>query len=325
MARKKRGKTLLLLTLLLVLLLGATAAVLKLAPQEVEKEESTNEGVEILTLKEEDASAINWTVGNQTFSMSKDGEDWVLDSDPAFPLDQTHMENIFLDLGGLLSYNTLENVTDWAEYGLDEPSAIIHVEDADKKLVTIHLGDPAPMDSLRYLSLGDGKVYLVSNAILNNYRVTLDDLMAFESIPTFSNHEKITVVSGDSVLELICNTNTSSEGKTSVWTCGEQELDAALVQSFCDNIQSLAWADCVAYGVSDFAQYGLDTPVLTASVDWYNADSLSEESFRLLIGADAEEGFCYACIDGSDMVYTLSSSVRDTLASAVPSDFVTAE
>ena len=322
MAKKKRGKQLLFLTLLLALLVGATAAVMALLPEETVEEESVNEGEEILTLKEEDASAINWTVNGETFSMTKDGEDWVLGSDPAFPLDQEHMENIFVDLGGLLSYNTLENVTDLAEYGLDEPTAVIHVDDANEKLVTIHLGDAAPMDSLRYLSLGDGNVYMVSNAILTNYNVTLDDLLAMEEIPTFSNHQKITVTSGDAVLELICQTNTNGETKTSTWLCSEQELDASKVESFCSNISGLSWLSCEAYGVSDFAPYGLDAPVLTATVDWYDAENSVDKSFTLEIGSDKDESTYYARIGGSDMVYTIDISVRNALAQTAVSDLL---
>ena len=322
MARKKRGKSLLLLSLVLLLLLGATAAVMTLLPDEdTEAEESVNEGVEILTLKEEDASAINWTVNGETFAMDKDGEDWVLSSDPAFPLSQEHMSAIFTDLGGLLSYNTLENVTDLAEYGLDDPTAVIHVDDANKKLVTIHLGDAAPMDSLRYLSLGDGKVYMVSNAILQNYNVTLDDLMAYETIPTFKNHKSIRVISGDAVLELNCQTNSQNGEKTSIWTCGEQELDAEKVKTFCDNISSLSWLDCEGYGISDFAPYGLDAPSVTAAVLWHEDDG-TELSFTLEIGADKDESSCYARIAGSDMVYSIDRSVRDALTQTTVSDLL---
>ena len=323
MARKKRGKSLLLLSLVLLLLLGATAAVMTLLPDEdTEAEESVNEGVEILTLKEEDASSINWTINGETFSMKKDGENWALDSDPAFPLDQEHMENIFIDLEGLLSYNTLENVTDLAEYSLDEPTVIIHVDDANEKLVTIHLGDAAPMDSLRYLSLGDGNVYLVSNAILTNYNVTLDDLLAMEEIPAISNHQKITVTSGDAVLELICQTNTDGETKTSTWFCGEQELDASKVESFCSNISGLNWLSCEAYGVSDFSLYGLDAPVLTATVDWFDAANAVDESFTLEIGSDKDDSSCYARIGGSDMVYTIDVSVRNALMQTTVNDLL---
>ncbi len=323
MARKKRGKNLLLLSGLLVLLLGATAAVMALAPDETtENTETVNESVEILTLNEEDASAINWTVGNETFAMDKDGEIWVLSSDPAFPLNQEHMSAIFTDLGGLLSYNTLENVTDLSEYGLDEPTAVIHVDDVNKKLVTIKLGDAAPMDSLRYLSLGDDTVYMVSNAILKNYNVTLDDLMALETIPNFKNHQSIVRTSGDSVLELLCKTNTVDNVKTSTWFCGEQELDAAKVEDFCKNISSLSWLDCEAYGVSDFSVYGLDAPVLSITVNWFDETSSSEHSFTLDIGADKDDRSCYACISGSDMVYSIDSAVRDALLNTTVNDLL---
>lgn len=325
MTRKKRGTNLLLLSLLLLLLVGATVAVMTLTPDEEAEEESVNEGVEILTLKEEDASAINWTVNGETFAMDKEGEEWVLSSDPAFPLDQEHMSAIFTDLGGLLSYNTLENVTDLAEYGLDEPTAVIHVDDANKNLVTIQLGDAAPMDSLRYLSLGDGNVYLVSNAILSNYNVTLDDLLAMETIPAFSNHQSIVVQSQDNILELSCQTNSQNGEKTSVWYHGEQELDAAKVESFCDNISSLAWLGCEAYGVTDFAPYGLDAPLLYATVNWYDETAAADQSFTLEIGADKDESSCYARISGSDIVYSIDSAVRDALAQTTADDLLADE
>ena len=323
MARKKRGKNLLFLSFALVLLVGVTAAVMTLAPNDIVEEEPINEGEEILTLLEENASAINWTVNGEIFSMNKNGETWELSNDPSFPLDQEHMSAIFTDLGGLLSYNTIENASDLAEYGLDEPTAVIHVDDAEKKLVTIHLGDAAPMDSLRYLSLGDGNVYLVSNAILNNYNVTLDDLLDMEEIPAFKNHKSITVISGDAVMELNCQTNTYDNTKASTWYCGEQELDAEKVKAFCGNISSLVWLDCEAYGVSDFAPYGLDHPSVSVCVTWHE-DNGSEQNFTLEIGTDKDENSCYAHINGSDMVYSIDKTVRDSLTQTSVSDLLPA-
>ena len=328
MAKKKRGRNLLFLTLLLALLVGATALVMTLNPEEEPStEESEVESVEILSIDEAAVNTIQWTVNGANFAFSKSGEDWSYDPAPNFPLDQSVMDTIFTDLSSLLAYNTIENVSDLSEYGLDAPTVTVTIG-ADSETV-LHIGDAAPMDSLRYLRINEGSsVYLVSNSILSDYNYTLDDLIAMESIPSFSNHQSITVTTAETELALTCVTNTEEETKTSTWYCGEQELDASLVQEYRQNISALSWQSCAAYNVSDedLSLYGLDAPQLCATVVWYDEDSSSDQSFTLEIGSYTDEtnATCYARIGGSHMVYTIDAAVLDALASTTAADLIAA-
>lgn len=329
MAKKKRSRNLLFLTLLLALLVGATALVMTLNPEEESStEESEVESTEILSIDEAAVNSIAWTVNGEDFVFSKSGEDWIYDPDPNFPLDQSVMDTIFTDLSSLLAYNTIENVSDLSEYGLDAPTVTVTIG-TDSETV-LHIGDAAPMDSLRYLRINDDpNVYLVGNSILSDYNDTLDELIAMESIPSFSNHQSITVTSAESELALTCVTNTEDDTKTSTWYCGEQELDASLVQEYCQNISSLSWQSCAAYKVSDedLSLYGLDVPQLCATVVWYDEDSGSDQSFTLEIGSYVDEtnAACYARIGGSDMVYTIDAAVLDALGSTTVNDLITSE
>ena len=327
MAKKTRGRNLLLLTLLLALLVGATALVMTLSPEEKSSaEEGETSTTEILSLDEETVSSITWSKDGNDFAFRKSDEDWVYDPDPAFPLNQDILDTIFMDLNGLLAYNRIENVTDWAEYGLDAPTVTVTI-DADSQTL-LFIGDAAPMDSLRYVRINeDSTVYLVSNSILYDYNYSLQEMVEMESIPSFTNHQSMTVTTAESELVLNCVTNTSGESKTSTWYCQEQELDAERVQDYFQTISDLSWNSCTAYNVSEeeLSRYGLDAPQLTATVLWFDEDSVeNEQSFTLEIGSYVDESQvdCYARIGGSDMVYTIDAAVLETLTETSVEDLL---
>lgn len=51
---------------------------------------------------------------------------------------------------------------------------------------TIDIGDETSLDGLRYVSIGDGNVYLVSSDLLTNFSYGLYDLVAKETLPDMS-------------------------------------------------------------------------------------------------------------------------------------------
>ena len=52
------------------------------------------------------------------------------------------------------------DVTDYAQYGLDDPEAVLHLA-TEERSYDIKMGAFSKMDEQRYIDIGDGNVYLV--------------------------------------------------------------------------------------------------------------------------------------------------------------------
>lgn len=70
-------------------------------------------------------------------------------------------------------------MTDYGQYGLDDPICTIHITAGDTDY-EILLGNYSTMDSQRYVSTGDGNVYLASSDPLSSFNCTIRDLIANE-------------------------------------------------------------------------------------------------------------------------------------------------
>ncbi len=84
----------------------------------------------------------------------------------------------------------IEDVTDESQYGLDDPVCTINLSTADTDY-EIRLGDYSTMDAQRYVSLGDGNVYLVEDDPLDDFDVTLRDLIDNDETPDFGQVDGI--------------------------------------------------------------------------------------------------------------------------------------
>src|SRR5699024_11036230 len=85
-------------------------------------------------------------------------------------------------------------------YGLEDPVCTIHITTATEDF-EILLGSYSTLDQERYVSIGDGKVYLVSSDPMDRYDVELSDLIDQDEIPGF-DHATAISVSGPSDYEI---------------------------------------------------------------------------------------------------------------------------
>ena len=164
----------------------------------------------------------------------------------------------------------------------------------------IRLGNFSVMDSQRYVSIGDGKVYLVSNDPLDLYDAVLSDMIDHDEIPLFEN---IT----DICFEGIENYEIAYEQESANTYCPSDvyfaqidgaslPLDTDLTEEYVSNISLIALTNYVNYKVAEgeLVDYGLDTPELTVTIDYtYAGDGDDEETisdtFVMHIGRNQEE------------------------------------
>lgn len=177
------------------LLLGALAAVCVVTfcvsrYQEHKEQIKTSDQI-ILEIPEDSVTALSWTYDGQSLAFHKD-DVWYYDADETFPVDEDAISAL---LEGFQSFGVsfiIEEVEDYGQYGLDDPVCTIQLTTEDASY-EVKLGDFSTMDSQRYVSIGDGNVYLVQEDPLDAFDVELSDLIDNDSLPYVGTADQISI------------------------------------------------------------------------------------------------------------------------------------
>ena len=191
----------------------------------------------------------------------------------------------------------IEEVEDYGQYGLDDPVCTINLTTEDKTY-KIQLGDFSTMDSQRYVSIGDGNVYLVKKDPLDYYDVELKDLIDHDETPTFDTVTEINFTGKENYKITYEEDSPNTYNENDIYFTERDgkvlPLDTSRVKSYLRNITYLGLNDYVTYNVSDeeLKTYGLDSPELTVTVYYTTKnedEEETEETFVLNVSRDPEE------------------------------------
>lgn len=268
----KRAKRLYVLLGVLVVVCIAAFAVVK---HEERQEEIRNSGEIVLEIDPETVDALSWEYESESLAFHKD-ETWQYDEDAAF---------------------IIKEVTDYSQYGLDNPVCTIHLS-AGEEDYEIKLGNYSTMDSQRYLSTGDGNVYLVEDDPMEDYEITIRDMIANDETPSFGQVTGIQFEGADSyqvVYQEYSEESPYTYCSEDVYFRQEGEdlkpLDTNLVESYLSGIENLTLDNYMTYqaGTEDLSQYGLDAPELTVTVTYTPEEDEEGESYEKLIAAGYDD------------------------------------
>lgn len=295
----KRSKRLYILLGVLVVVCAGTYGVLQ---YEERKEEISNSDEVVLEISADDVTGLSWEYDSQTLSFHKN-EIWTYDDDEAFPVSEEKIDEL-LDVFGEFGVSfVIEDVEDYAQYGLDDPVCTIDIETADETY-EIQLGDYSTMDSERYVSIGDGNVYLVQEDPLDTYDAVLSDMIQNDETPSFGSAEIAQIQfsgSEDYQISYVEDSTDSYCADDVYFTEQDGEtrpLDTSNVDSYLSVISNLDLTDYVTYNATEeeLASYGLDDPDLTMTVQYTPEDDEDteeneavEQTFVLNLSRDPEE------------------------------------
>ena len=314
----KRAKRLYVLLGVLVVVCIAAFAVVK---HEERQEEIRNSGEIVLEIDPETVDALSWEYESESLAFHKD-ETWQYDEEAAF---------------------IIKEVTDYSQYGLDNPVCTIHLS-AGEEDYEIKLGNYSTMDSQRYLSTGDGNVYLVEDDPMEDYEITIRDMIANDETPSFGQVTGIQFEGADSyqvVYQEYSEESPYTYCSEDVYFRQEGEdlkpLDTNLVESYLSGIENLTLDNYMTYqaGTEDLSQYGLDAPELTVTVTYTPEEDEEGESqtFPLHISRSPEERAAaendtaseedeeeeitaYARVGDSEIVYQITGESYEKLIAA---------
>lgn len=307
----KRQTKLLFLAMVLMVMATAAFVVAKLSPENEDTFEDTS--VAILSLDTETVSALSWSYEGESLTFAYADGAWYYPEDSTFPLDDSYLDDMVDELSDVVANRTIEAVTDLSQYGLEDAVCTISVT-ADAVTTEIRIGNENSLGGQRYLSLGDGMVYLVDALLLDEFSYGLYDLVRKEPIPPMTNVSDVRVKTGTQTLSLTKQT----VGESYAWQAGDQFLDTELTDAFVETVTHMSWDACVDYKADDIlTEYGLDVPMVSVAVAYIEpaaADETSVEKvdFAVEIGSRTGE-FCYARLAGSEMVYLIDGTICDVL------------
>lgn len=331
-----RSKKLCCLLGLLAAVCGATLILLQVEEQ---KEKIKNSEDVILELPWEDVTALSWEQDGKTLSFHKEGT-WLYDGDDAFPVSEERIRELLEQFEAFGVSFIIEDVEDYGQYGLDNPVCTIDLE-AGEESWQIQLGDYSKMDSKRYVSIGDGNVYLVNNDPLDLFGTTLNSMIDNDEVPYWDRVTELRFEGEETysaVYQEDSGSTYSSEDVYFVKQDGKNvPLDSSRVDSYLWLIRSMDLTNYVSYNAAEaeLAQYGLDDPDLTVTVN-YTAESEDgdEETgvFVLHISRDLETKQAveqaeqeetppaYVRVGDSKIIYEISGDRYDELMAAFYDD-----
>ncbi|MGN0658402.1 MAG: DUF4340 domain-containing protein [Emergencia sp.] len=289
----RRANRIYILLGVLALLCIATFCAVK---AEESREQISNSGETILEVSADSVSALSWEKGSESYSFHKD-DVWEYDEDEAFPVDEEKINDLLDPFEEMGASFIIEEPEDLSQYGLDSPECTIRIE-TEEKSYEILLGDYSNMDSERYVSIGDGNVYLVKEDPLEAYDVSLSDLIDHDETPYFGQVSSVQFTGSENYTIIYEEDSDETYREDDVYfvrQSGETTaLDTYAVEDYLETVTYLDLSDYVTYDADDeeLEKYGLDDPELSISVDYTYEDEDGEEvtkNFILHLSRDPKE------------------------------------
>ena len=142
-------------------------------------------GETLLELPASSIQSFSWDEdGEERLAFHRDGENWVYDEDEDFPADNAKVDALLADFASFGVSFAISESEDPADYGLDDPVAALHLTTTEGKDYDFQLGDFSQMDAQRYLSFGDGKIYLAVHDPWEDFsNATLQTLIQDADVP----------------------------------------------------------------------------------------------------------------------------------------------
>lgn len=323
------------LGVLLGILVVVCIATFALTHYEEEQEQIKNSDEIILQIPADTVISLSWEYaeeGNLAFHKGEDG--WLYDEDEYFPVSEEKVNDILSEFEAFGVTFIIENVTDYSQYGLDEPEMTFHIG-TEETSYDIKLGAFSTMDQQRYIDISDGNVYLVSEDPMDYVSASLSDMILDDDTPGFENVVDIRFEGTENyMIQRLEDTNYSYSDDDVYFTQKNGEylpLDKSAVTQYLNTITSLDLLTYATYNATEeeLAEYGLDEPELTVTVNYTQTDQASEDQEQIpgtcvihisrnpeelaaaeeaeVKGENAEAVSMYVRIGDSQIVYDLDS------------------
>ena len=319
-------------------LLVFCAVTLGVSRYEEHTEKIKNSNEIIMEINSDDVTSLSWECGSEAFAFHKD-EIWLYDEDENFPVNEDKIGQLLDNFKSFGVSFMIEDAEDLSQYGLNEPICKIYIGEGEETY-EIALGNYSEMDEERYVSIGDGNVYLVKEDPLNSFDIELSEMIRHDKIPEFDFVTEIEFAGSENYKAVYKEDNKITYSEEDVFFAEEDgeeiPLDTENVDRYMEVISELNLTDYVSYNVTDdeLKAYGLDKPDLDVSFKYRVLDDeggeeqegtatlhISRDSKEKEEDTDQEEEItAYARIGESKIIYKISGLDYEDLMEASCSD-----
>lgn len=347
MAKRKKRNAITMVSLLLALTaLIAFYIWYDNRPTEEEVEETTPI-IELATIDTEQLSSLHYVKDDADITFIKQDEVWISKDEPDRPINQDRIKTILNAFDVIEAKRIImEKAENLADYGLAEPVASLEAVMNDGTKVTVKIGNSAGSSEGYYgLVNDDSTVYLLPVVMGNALQYNNTQMTAVENGPdiTATNITRISIDYRDSEdFELVYSEGDKLDNTGSKmydwWILkpyGEGfSADSTAVSNFQSNYTSFDYVNCVDYKGEDLSLYGLDNPMATIEIGYYETrtetletpekdpetgEEIKEKTykddyqFKAFIGNKDEDGNYYIRQDGSNYIYTIKATSIDKM------------
>ena len=312
------------LSTILVILCGALLIVLGIRYRE--NRDSQQEDAPVLSTEgTEDPSvfsALTYYNGSTTLSFSRDESGaWIWSDDPAFPLNDSTIASI-TDL--LTDWSPLETITDSeviADIGLDEPDANLTATTASGTM-SLLFGKKTDTGYYVRLNKDESTAYLIDPSLYDLMCIPIYDMYVLPELPVLQEDSiQAIVITGATTEDRAAGLSTvltaqraDNDDATSWRSNGANVTDDSYVRALLADLKSLHFVKCVLYRPSEEAAAicGFDNPAKISVT--YTAETGSDSSLDLVIGAPLPDGSGrYVRLGEDSTIYLLPTDALDPL------------
>lgn len=290
---------------LILLAVGVVLLALLLAALTFSQSETQEQGIALCSFPVEDIDGISYSGNNTEISLLKGNEgDWLLESDPALPLDQDVVGTLVENLAGLtatrqLKEEELAEIPAWS----DTPLMVFTITsgDATRTLTVDQANDVA---DIYYVYDENSVAYTVTQSDVNGLCKTPQDLYKAQVLTDKT-------IDDVSAMQMGNLTFVQNDG---VWTLSDDAaypLDQDAVKKMVNTLCG-AQTDWTITAPEADSTYGLDTPDVSATLTFADGTNLTVRFGNLV---DDDETLCYLASSGAPtVIYEASADYKTAFA-----------
>ena len=268
----KRYRRVIIMAAVLVVACIATFA---LTRYEEEQENIRTSDEIIMQIPSENILSVSWEYsGGGNLAFHKTDAGWIYQDDEAFPVSEEKVMDILEHFESYGVTFVIDDVTDYAQYGLDDPECTLHLATSERSY-DIKMGAFSTMDEQRYISIGNGKVYLVAEDPVGYVSANLSDMILHDDTPGFETVVDITFTGAENYTIVRTDESSSTYDPENDIYFAERggktvPLNTASVKTILNTITSLDLLTYASYNVTEeeLEAFGLDEPMLSVTVNY---------------------------------------------------------
>ena len=257
--------------------------------QEEKETEENDTSVDLVSLEEDDITAVSFTADQNKVEFDKKDDSWTEKSDANFPVNQDTVDSAVKGVASLTADQEISDVEDMSQYDLDNPQNTITLTTADGD-TSLQSGMESSNNQYYVKKEDDDKnVYLVSSSSIEPFMGTLYDFAESGTFPSVTSATITDVkVDKENSYELTQDADNLfwnvSDGKTT------EKADTTKAGTVTSAVGSLAYDKFVDYNCTDDSKYGFDDPYAVITVKYTEEEAVeSDEDSEESTDADTEE------------------------------------